>query len=128
VTSWFIKHKEDTEETGPYKPAELLEMVRKGEVVRETFVRKDDSAWFIAMNVGGLFEAAMRPTIQYFCPQCSVEVGEPPVICHHCGRDIREGIVKITEHGIVEKSNQSLASSAGSSVKRWLKKKRKSEE
>ncbi|MFK8114960.1 MAG: DUF4339 domain-containing protein [Rubripirellula sp.] len=128
MTKWFIQQKEGSEDLGPFKPAELLELVRRGQVVRETILRKDDSAWFTASEVGGLFEAAMRPTIQYFCPQCSREVSEPPVACHHCGREIREGITKITEHGIIDKSQQSMADQAGSSVKRWLSKKRKKDD
>ncbi len=103
---------------------ELLEMVRNGEVTAETCLRKDDSAWFAAGDVGGLFEAAMRPTIEYLCPQCETEVPEPPVICHKCGREIREAITKITENAIVNRADQSIAEQAGSSVKRWLRKKR----
>lgn len=125
MTSWFIQQKEGVQELGPFKPAELLEMVRKGEVVEDTILRKDDSAWFPASDVGGLFEAARRPTIQYFCPQCSTEVTEPPVVCFRCGREIREGITKITEHGIINRADQSATEQASSSVKRWLQRKRK---
>ena len=128
MTRWFIQQEEGFEDLGPYRPSELLDLVRKGEVTRESVLRKDDSAWFSASDVGGLFEAAMRPTIQYFCPQCENEVSEPPVVCNHCGREIREGITKITEHGIIDRADQSLTGQAGSSVKKWLRKKRKQKE
>jgi hypothetical protein len=74
--------------------------------------------------VGGLFEAALRPTIQYFCPQCETEVSEPPVSCPKCGREIREGITRIIEHTIAERSDLPInGAKAGGSVKRWLQRK-----
>ena len=45
---------------GPMSPQELLEMVRVGDVTGTTLVRKNDSKWFRADSVGGLFEAAFR--------------------------------------------------------------------
>lgn len=96
-------------------------MVRSGDVRRETLLRKDDSTWFAAGDVGGLFEAALRPTIQYFCPQCETEVTEPPVTCMKCGRQIRQGVTRITEHSIVQRVDSSDSSTG--SVKRWLQKK-----
>ena len=124
MTSWFIQQNEGVEDSGPFRPSELLEMVRNGEVTADTLLRKDDSRWFVASDVGGLFEAAMRPTIQHICPQCETEIPEPPVICQKCGREVREGITRITENSIVDRSEQSIAEQAGSSVKRWLRKKR----
>ena len=74
--------------------------------------------------MGGLFEAAMRPTIRYYCPQCEVEVTEPPVTCHECGREIDRALTKITENTIVSQADQNVLGGAGSSVKNWLKKKK----
>ena len=124
VTDWFIKNDDDTGDIGPLRPRELLSKVRAGEVTRETQLRKDDSAWFPAGNVGGLFEAAMRPTIEYFCPQCEAAVSEPPCICPKCGRDIRKAITKITENVIRNPEEESISEQAGRSVKNWLRKKR----
>ena len=45
---------------GPLSPPELLEKVRVGDVTPTTMVRKNDSKWFRADQVGGLFEAAFR--------------------------------------------------------------------
>ncbi len=45
---------------GPISPSELLEMIRSGDVTATTMVRKNDSRWFRADSVGGLFEAAFR--------------------------------------------------------------------
>ena len=45
---------------GPLSPQELLELIRVGDVTATTMVRKNDSKWFRADSVGGLFEAAFR--------------------------------------------------------------------
>jgi hypothetical protein len=102
----------------------LLQKVRSGEVTRETKLRKGDSAWFLAGEVGGLFEAAMRPTIEHFCPQCETAVPAPPVVCHHCGRELHHAVTKITENTIVNPTEKSLSEQAGRSVQQWLQKKR----
>lgn len=124
MTHWFVQQGDSQEDLGPLRPSELLEMVRAGHVTSESMLKKDDSNWFLASTVGGLFEAAMRPTIRYFCPQCEVEVKEPPVTCHECGREIQQALTQITENSIVSQSDQSFAGNAGSSVKNWLKKKK----
>jgi len=122
VTEWFIQTDDEQDDLGPFPPGELLEMVRSGEVTRETMLRKDDeSAWFTARDVGGLFEAAMRPTIAYLCPECETEVGEPPVECHQCGHMVRQAVTTITENTIINRADQ--AESGGSPAKlRPLKK------
>ena len=99
-------------------------MVRSGEVTSETKLRKDNSPWFSAAEVGGLFEAAMRPTIRYFCPQCETEVSEPPVTCPKCDRDIRRARTQITENTISNSGDRSIAEQAGNSVKNWLNRKK----
>lgn len=93
-------------ELGPLKPGELLDLVRSGDVVPSSMVRKDDSAWFEAGEVGGLFEAAVRPTIHYYCPQCQTEVTEPPVTCPKCLRDIRKAREVVVENKIIQKRGQ----------------------
>ena len=45
---------------GPLTAAELLSKVRKGEIGDNTPIRKNDSNWFPAVEVNGLFEAAFR--------------------------------------------------------------------
>jgi hypothetical protein len=124
VTKWFIRQNESQDDLGPLRPVELLEMVRSGQVTSESMLRKDDSTWFTAADVGGLFEAAMRPTILHFCPQCKAEVSEPPVNCQKCGREIQQAITQITENTIATQTDPSVMGTAGSSVKNWLKKKR----
>ena len=124
MTKWFVQQDESQEDIGPLKPSELLELVRSGKVTSDSMLRKDDSNWFVAGEVGGLFEAAMRPTIRYYCPQCEVEVTEPPVTCHECGREIHRALTKITENTIVSQADQNVLGGAGSSVKNWLKKKK----
>ena len=124
MTKWFIQRDNSSEDLGPFRPSELLDMVRAGEVTFETRVRKDDSPWFTAGEVGGLFEAAMRPTIRYFCPQCETEVSEPPVTCPKCDRDIRRARTQITENTIVNRADRSMTEQAGNSVKNWLNRKK----
>jgi hypothetical protein len=128
VTKWFIQRADSAEDLGPFRPSELLELVRSGEVTSETMLRKDNSPWFAAADVGGLFEAAMRPTIRYFCPQCNAEVSEPPVTCPKCDRDIRRAKTQIIENTIVNRREQSMTEQAGSSVKKWLQRKKLSRE
>jgi hypothetical protein len=103
MSDWYIQV-EESENLGPFGPSELLSMVRSGDVTRESVIRKHNTGWYAASDVGGLFEAAMRPTIEYLCPQCETEVSEPPVVCDHCGRKIRHALTKITEHSIIIKS------------------------
>ena len=124
MTKWFIQRANSSEDLGPYRPSELLDLVRSGEVTAETMVRKDNSPWFVASDVGGLFEAAMRPTIRYFCPQCETEVSEPPVTCPRCDRDIRRARTQITENTISNPGDRGIAEQAGNSVKNWLNRKR----
>lgn len=124
MTKWFVQQDEIQEDLGPLRPSELLELVRCGKVTSDSMLRKDNSNWFVASNVGGLFEAAMRPTIRYFCPQCETEVTEPPVNCHVCGREIHRALTQITENTIVNQVDQTIVGNAGNSVKNWLKKKR----
>ncbi len=124
MTDWFIQINDDAEAVGPLRPSELLQKVRAGEVTPETMLRKDDSAWFEAGEVGGLFEAAMRPTIEYFCPQCEAPVTEPPVNCPKCGSEIHRAITKITENSIATPEERSITEQAGRSVQNWLRKKR----
>ncbi len=124
MTKWFIQRADSAEDLGPFRPSELLDLVRSGDVTSETMLRKDNSPWFAAADVGGLFEAAMRPTIRYFCPQCETEVSEPPVTCPKCDRDIRRAKTQITENTIVNRHEQSMTEQAGSSVKKWLQRKK----
>ncbi len=119
MSDWFVQGSDG--DLGPFRPSELLQLVRNGKVKPETPVRKGDSAWFEASSVGGLFEAAMRPTIEYFCPGCGVPVVEPPCTCDQCGREIYRAKMRITENTIAGDDGSS-ASPGGRSVQRWLKK------
>ena len=124
MTKWFVQRGSNQQEVGPLRPSELLDMVRSGDVTSSTMLRKDDSTWFAASDVGGLFEAAMRPTIRYFCPQCKAEVSEPPVTCHKCDTNIQHALTQIKENSISANAEDSGTPDSGNSVKRWLRKKR----
>ncbi|EMI17748.1 hypothetical protein RMSM_05326 [Rhodopirellula maiorica SM1] len=121
MAEWYIQQLNAPEDLGPLRPSDLLKKVRSGDVKPDTLIRKDDSAWFHASEVGGLFEAAMRPTIEYFCPQCNHPVTEPPVMCSHCGREIRKARTQITENTI--SNGTRLPEQPGRSVQSWLKRK-----
>lgn len=56
ATKWFYKVGGRTE--GPISGATMLARVREGLIKEGTWVRKDDSPWFPAEEVNGLFEAA----------------------------------------------------------------------
>ena len=133
MAEWFVKKDESESELeedciGPLRPAELLELVRSGRVTESTQVRKDDSAWFPAEQVGGLFEAAIRPTIYYFCPHCEVRITKPPTMCPKCLKEIRKAREEIIENAIARPEEESVRSQARS-VQKWLAKKvRKKEE
>nr|WP_286177817.1 DUF4339 domain-containing protein [Rhodopirellula sp. JC639] len=115
-------------EVGPLRPSELLAMVRKGEIKPETRLRKNDSAWFPASDVGGLFEAAVRQEIQYYCPACGLRIDPPPRTCPRCLRDIGRGEAReikpekmtanIAISGEAEESKEERQS-----VQNWLQKK-----
>jgi hypothetical protein len=126
VTNWYVQTANpdfDEEFIGPLRPTELLKLVREGKVGPDHLVRKDDSAWFEAREVGGLFEAAMRPTINLYCPRCSAQVADVPTVCPKCGVEIVKAREEITENTILKSGDQSLSTQAGRSVQNWLNKK-----
>ncbi|WP_182867690.1 DUF4339 domain-containing protein [Stieleria mannarensis] len=130
MTAWFLQRMEGNVQTevGPLRPSELLAMVRKGEIKPETRLRKNDSAWFPASDVGGLFEAAVRQEIQYYCPACGLRIDPPPRTCPRCLRDIGRGEAReikpekmtanIAISGEAEESKEERQS-----VQNWLQKK-----
>ena len=127
MTQWYVQQPNpefEEEFIGPLRPSELLKMVRDGLVGPEHLLRKDDSAWFEAREVGGLFEAAMRPTIRYFCPHCNTRIPEVPANCPGCGLEVHKAREEFTENTIINPSDQAITSQAGRSVQQWLQKKK----
>ena len=78
---------------GPLTPAELLEKVRTGEITFDTKIRKDDSQWVPANEVGDLFEKAVATQKKRVCPYCRVEIGAPPIQCPGCDRYITRAVL-----------------------------------
>ena len=97
-------------------------MVRRGTVTRETKVRKDDSSWFPACDVGGLFEAAVRPTIILHCPGCQAVVPEPPCMCPNCGRQLEVAKREVIQNRIMTPAEVARQTGIGSSMQNWLSK------
>lgn len=85
-TEWYFQN--NGQIVGPLTPKELLGGVRKGVIQHDSLVRKDDSQWVAACEVGGLFEAADRDLVQYHCPYCNARVNKPPTTCVDCAREI----------------------------------------
>lgn len=123
MAEWFVQ--QDDADLGPLRPAELLDLVRNGTVVPETLVRKDDSSWFVASGVGGLFEAARRPTIEHYCTRCDARVSTPPCTCPKCDLLLTKTRKQIIEHSIGKKSSiiDSTSNGPAASAKRWLQRK-----
>ncbi len=125
MTAWFVQR--ENEEIGPLRPADLLTLVRDGSVNPDTMIRKDDSSWFPASSVGGLFEAARRPTIEHYCPHCdNVRVAPPPTTCPKCDRALTKTRERIIENSLSKSSRRSADSPASQgparSARRWLQK------
>ena len=68
MADWFVQIVGTGEEAGPYRPGELLDLVRNGEVTPESMLRKDNSSWFAAADVGGLFEMRCGQPSNIFVP------------------------------------------------------------
>ena len=131
MTVWFVQqvNGEVQTEIGPLQPKELLELVRKGSIRPETKLRKGDSAWFPASDVGGLFEAASRRPLKFFCPSCGVEVSRPPVTCKHCLHDIQRGEARVVSAEqpdqlptAVAQARNKADDEARQSMQNWLRK------
>ncbi len=120
MAQWFI-YVSDYEVLGPLTPSELLNKVRRGEVVAETPLRKDDSAWFRAKDVGGLFDAATKPTIVWRCPGCHSKLSSaPPCVCMQCGRELVVALQERTENRVSSPEEIAKQSGVSRSMKDWL--------
>ncbi len=85
TTEWYYQSMGS--QVGPLTSGEFLRKVRAGEVVPTTQVRKNDSQWVAAAEVGGLFEEANKPVFSKICPYCGTAVTEkPPCVCPSCDR------------------------------------------
>lgn len=125
MAQWFVL--QEVEVLGPLTPGELLKLVRRGTVTTETKIRKDDSSWFPASEVGGLFEAAVKPTIILHCPGCNAVIPKPPCVCTQCGRQIEVAKREVIQNRILSPVEIARQNGVGSSMANWLSKvKRKS--
>ncbi len=118
MAQWFVQSAEEV--LGPYSPSEVLEQVRRGAITRETKLRKNDSAWFPAGEIGGLFEAALKPTVRFFCPGCGGTIKEPPCTCPHCDRHVDTARKEVVQHQIEPSPRAAKPSGPGASMQSWL--------
>ncbi len=87
VGTWY--YRASGKEIGPLKSSELVTHIRQGRVTPDTMIRKQDSQWVAAREVGGLFEAAdKRSQTEHICPFCGESIPKPPVRCPNCSRDV----------------------------------------
>jgi hypothetical protein len=115
MPQWFVQQLDV--EIGPISGTELLEMVRQGKVSEQTPIRKDDSAWFAAVEVGGLFDAATSRPRQYHCPDCDGVVSKPPTVCARCGSHLAYAPSRM-----IDDSPAKGTSGQRPSMQRWLQK------
>lgn len=125
MAHWYFL--ENVEVRGPLTPAELLVMVRRGTVTRETKVRKDNSNWFPAGDVGGLFEAAVKPTVVLHCPGCQAVIPPPPCTCPNCGRNLENARREVIQNRIQSPNDGAPQQGVGASMQNWLNKVRRKE-
>jgi hypothetical protein len=113
VTVWFYRSADDATVKGPVSPSELLELIRKGIVRENTQVRKGESPWVSSIDVGGLWEAAARPSVVFDCPHCSKRISKPPVRCPHCKQFVQKATGHLVHHKTVapDRKNRSESSS-----------------
>lgn len=121
VSQWFIQQMDV--EIGPMNAAELLQRVRQGSVTEQTMIRKDDSAWFAAVEVGGLFDAASNRLREHHCPDCDSVVSKPPCVCSRCGAHLAYAPTRLVEETQGGTNGTHAAKHARRpSVQRWLQK------
>jgi len=120
MAKWFVLDEIDVR--GPFTPSELLGMVRRGTITRETKLRKDDSGWFPANDVGGLFEAAVKPTVVLRCPGCEAAVSKVPCTCPNCGRHLEDADRELIQNKIHSPNDVPPIAGMGATMQRWLKK------
>jgi hypothetical protein len=102
MSEWFVRQAETA--IGPLSPTELLVLVRGGSVRHDTLIRRNDSKiWTTAGSVGGLFEAAMRPTILNYCPECDALLETTPCECPNCHHHVEEPRTRIIENTIADR-------------------------
>ncbi len=100
-------------------------MVRQGTVTKESKLRKDDSPWFDAIEVGGLFEAAVKPTVILHCPGCNEVIQELPCMCPGCGRNLEKARREVIQNRILTPTEAARQNGVGASMQNWLSKVKK---
>ena len=87
MATWY--YRASGKEIGPLKSSEIVAHVRQGKVTPDTLVRKNDSQWVSAREVGGLLEAAdAAKRSEHVCPFCGEPIPRPPARCPSCLRDV----------------------------------------
>jgi hypothetical protein len=99
--SWFYKTYSGME-LGPVSPQELLELIRSGNILSDTPLKKDDSQWVQAKEVNGLWDMASKPSKAYYCNECGKQISRPPCRCEKCDRYVERATEKLVSHDLAE--------------------------
>jgi hypothetical protein len=97
MPQWFYRINGHAE-FGPIGASDLLELIRQGQVDGQTEIRKDDSAWVLACEINGLWQAAGRPTVEFKCPYCESAIEKPPTWCKSCRKDVAKSVGQLVRH------------------------------
>jgi hypothetical protein len=109
--TWFYKSPTGSE-MGPVNPQELLELIRNGSVLRDTWIKKDNSQWVKAEEVNGLMQKAAQPSTAFFCNHCGKSIAKPPSRCERCEVHVDNPTQKLVHHDLDEidrKARKALA-------------------
>ena len=87
MSEWFYQSAKG-EVVGPVTSKQLLDKVRDGSVKADSLIRKDDSQWVRAEEVGELFSRAFDSQKEHHCPFCGKSCPPPPSTCVHCYRKV----------------------------------------
>lgn len=97
MAEWFYRTPFG-DEKGPMGGAQLLELIRRGEVKGQTEVRKDNSPWVPACQINGLWQAVGRPSVEFVCPHCGGAIAKPPTRCGECRKEIAKATGHLVPH------------------------------
>ena len=107
MSQWYYRTRDG--EVGPLKPSDLLKHVATGEILPHTLVRKGDSQWVEANQVGGLFDAAATGGTTFQCPFCGSKIDKPPTRCANCSRAVETAYRKREQQSGPEQDPEAIA-------------------
>ena len=114
MSTWFYRNSEDRE-IGPVGPTAMLELIRAGDILEDTLVRKGNSPWKRSVEINGLWAAAGRPNAEFWCPVCRTNLPKPPCRCPNCMKYIDRAVGKIAKPAVTATQKQRIMTAAAAS-------------